>query len=64
VVRSSARPIFDTPYGIRRYGFHARARIPDPPGRRQTRSIRLPGRAESVSADQPLKAGETKPAVH
>jgi hypothetical protein len=36
------------------YVFHARARIPDPPGRSQTRSIRPPSRPESVSADQPL----------
>jgi hypothetical protein len=41
----------------RRYGtLDARARIPDLPGRRQTRSIRLPGRAE-VSADQLFAAG-------
>src|SRR5215203_2938127 len=39
--------------------FHARARIPDPPGRRQTRSVRLSGGGEAVSADQPLIAGET-----
>jgi hypothetical protein len=42
--------------------FLARAQIPDPPGRRQTRSIRLTGRAE-VSADQPPGTGETESAA-
>ncbi len=54
VTRASAWPIF-------RYALcsFTRARIPDPPGRRQTRSIRLPGRAEA-SPDQPLVAGRNR----